>query len=39
MATVGVLRDFSVNRKDQVISRKGWQFGDRREHIASLVKE
>jgi CRISPR system Cascade subunit CasD len=39
MANVGVPRDFSVNRKDQVISRKGWQFADRREHIALLVKE
>lgn len=39
MANLGVPRDFSVNRKDQVISRKGWQFADRREHIALLVKE
>lgn len=39
MAHIGVLRDFSIKRKDQVISRKGWQFADRPEHIASLVKE
>jgi CRISPR system Cascade subunit CasD len=39
MANIGAPRDFSVNRKDQVISRKGWQFADRREHIALLVKE
>lgn len=39
LAHVGAPRDFSVNRKDQVISRQGWQFADRREHIALLVKE
>jgi CRISPR system Cascade subunit CasD len=39
MASIGAARDLSVNRKDQVISRKGWQFADRREHIALLVKE
>lgn len=39
LAHVGVARGFSVNRKDQVISRQGWQFADRREHIALLEKE
>ena len=39
LAAVGVQRDLSVNRKDQVITRQGWQFSDRREHIALLVKE
>jgi CRISPR system Cascade subunit CasD len=39
LAAVGVQRDLSVNRKDHVITRKGWQFSDRREHIALLVKE
>lgn len=28
----GVLPDLSVPRKDRMISRKGWQFGDRMEH-------
>jgi CRISPR system Cascade subunit CasD len=39
LAVIGVARDLSVNRKDQVISRIGWQFADRREHIALLAKE
>ena len=39
LATLGVARDLSVNRKDQVISRVGWQFADRREHIALISKE
>lgn len=39
LAAIGVARDLRVNRKDQVISRIGWQFADRREHIALLVKE
>lgn len=39
LAAVGVQRDLSVIRKDQVITRQGWQFADRREHIAVLVKE
>ncbi|KFB74154.1 MAG: CRISPR system Cascade subunit CasD [Candidatus Accumulibacter phosphatis] len=29
----GVNPDLSVPRKDRVIRRKGWQFGDRTEHI------
>lgn len=39
LAVIGVQRDLSVIRKDQVITRQGWQFADRREHIALLVKE
>lgn len=39
LAAVGVQRDLSIVRKDQVITRQGWQFADRREHIALLVKE
>lgn len=39
LAVVGVQRDLSIVRKDQVITRQGWQFADRREHIALLVKE
>lgn len=35
---IGVKRDLSVTRKDQVITRQGWQFSDRSEHIALLVK-
>lgn len=38
LSAVGVNRDFSVTRKDQVITRQGWQFSDRSEHIALLVK-
>ncbi len=39
LAVIGVQRDLSIVRKDQVITRQGWQFADRREHIALLVKE
>jgi CRISPR system Cascade subunit CasD len=39
LATLGVQRDLSIVRKDQVITRQGWQFADRNEHIALLVKE
>jgi CRISPR system Cascade subunit CasD len=39
MSRVGVRRDLSVTRKDQVITRHGWQFADRIEHIALLAKE
>lgn len=39
LSVVGVKRDLSVTRKDQVITRQGWQFADRSEHIALLVKE
>lgn len=34
----GVAADFSVPRKDRMISRDGWQFGDRLEHSALLGK-
>lgn len=39
MAVVGLPRDLSIVRKDQVITRQGWQFADRQEHIALLAKE
>ena len=32
----GVAPDLSTPRKDRLISRKGWQFGDRMEHSALL---
>lgn len=38
LSVVGVQRDLSITRKDQVITRQGWQFADRSEHIALLVK-
>ncbi|MBS4098101.1 MAG: type I-E CRISPR-associated protein Cas5/CasD [Sulfuricella sp.] len=38
-STIGVQRDLSIVRKDQVITRQGWQFADRSEHIALLVKD
>jgi CRISPR system Cascade subunit CasD len=31
---IGQQSDLTVIRKDQVITRQGWQFADRREHIA-----
>jgi CRISPR system Cascade subunit CasD len=39
LPVIGVKRDLSITRKDQVITRQGWQFADRSEHIALLVKE
>ena len=36
---IGAARDLSVNRRDDVISRAGWQFAERREHVALLVKD
>ena len=39
LSIVGVKRDLSITRKDQVITRQGWQFADRSEHIALLGKE
>lgn len=38
LPVIGVKRDLSITRKDQVITRHGWQFADRSEHIALLVK-
>lgn len=38
-SVIGVQRDLSIVRKDQVITRQGWQFADHSEHIALLVKE
>lgn len=32
----GVSADLSTLRKDRVIRRRGWQFGDRAEHVAML---
>lgn len=32
----GVAADLSMPRKDRVIRRRGWQFGDRTEHVALL---
>jgi CRISPR system Cascade subunit CasD len=32
----GVEADFSFPRKDRIIRRKGWQFGDRIEHVAIM---
>lgn len=39
LAVVGVKRDLSVTRKDQVITRQGWQFAGRSEYVALLVEE
>lgn len=38
LSAIGVKRDLSVIHKDQVITRQGWQFADRSEHVALLVK-
>lgn len=35
----GVPHDLSTRRKDRLIRRKGWQFGDRNEHIALILDE
>ena len=35
----GVAQDISIPRKDRLIRRKGWQFGDRTEHIALITPE
>lgn len=35
----GLQADVSTRRKDRVIRRAGWQFGDRTEHVALLQKE
>lgn len=32
----GISADLSAPRKDRLIRRKGWQFGDRTEHVALL---
>jgi CRISPR system Cascade subunit CasD len=37
--TSGVLADITTTRKDRVIRRKGWQFGDRFEHVALLMEQ
>ncbi len=35
----GAAADLSVPRKDRLIRRRGWQFGDRTEHVALLDSE
>lgn len=35
----GVQPDLSAPRKDRLITRRGWQFGDRTEHVALLAGE
>lgn len=35
-AAIGAARSLTVTRKDVVLARNGWLFGDRREHIALL---
>lgn len=37
--TSGVPADITTTRKDRVIRRKGWQFGDRVEHVALLTEQ
>ncbi len=39
LALIGIECDMSVLRKDRVITRRGWQFADRYEHIALLVEK
>ena len=33
----GVMADLSVTRKDRLIHRGAWQFGERAEHVAMLT--
>jgi CRISPR system Cascade subunit CasD len=35
----GVPADISTTRKDRLIRRRGWQFGDRVEHVALLANQ
>ena len=35
----GLPKDLTVRRKDRLIRREGWQFGDRNEHIAFVPAE
>ena len=35
----GVAADLSSQRKDRLIRRQGWQFGDREEHVALISAE
>ena len=37
-STAGVAAHLSVPRKDRLIRRKGWLFGDRTEHVALLTE-
>lgn len=34
---MGVQPDLTVTRKDRVLRRRGWQFGDRMEHLHTLM--
>lgn len=36
---VGLPPDLTVTRKDRPLRRKGWQFGDRTEHVALIRRE
>jgi CRISPR system Cascade subunit CasD len=35
----GIAHDLSTRRKDRLIRRTGWQFGDRNEHIALIPED
>lgn len=35
----GITADLSMPRKDRPIRRRGWQFGDRTEHVALLAED
>src|SRR5258706_7392558 len=35
----GIERDLTTLRKDRLIRRRGWQFGDRNEHVALITPE
>jgi len=37
--SAGVVADLSVTRKDRLLHRGGWQFGDRVEHLALLTAQ
>jgi CRISPR system Cascade subunit CasD len=37
--SIGLSRALSVVRKDRMLARDGWQFGDRVEHIALMEEE
>lgn len=39
ISIMGEQRQLSIIRKDKVITRQGWQFGDRQEHIAVLAQD
>lgn len=39
ISIMGEQRQLSITRKDKVITRQGWQFGDSQEHIAVLAQD